>query len=175
MLLLAGREPTTGVVRRPWRCRTGRAERHRGHHAASESQILGSRVADDVVWGLPPGKRVDIDQLLVEVGLDGMGERDTGGLSGGELQRLAVAAALAREPALLIADEVTTMVDQRGRSALLDVLSSLNERHRMGWYTSPTTTRGRSGRAHDSPGRQRADDTAMIQAVAVPPLRWRPI
>jgi energy-coupling factor transporter ATP-binding protein EcfA2 len=33
----------------------------------------------------------------------------------GNCKRLAVAAALAREPALLIADEVTSMVDQQGR------------------------------------------------------------
>ena len=65
-----------------------------------------------------------------EVGLDGLAERDTGGLSGGELQRLAVAAALAREPSLLIADEVTSMVDQQGRDGLLGVLSGLTERHR---------------------------------------------
>ena len=39
-------------------------------------------------------------RLLDEVGLDGLAERDTGGLSGGELQRLAVAAALAREPVI---------------------------------------------------------------------------
>ena len=50
--------------------------------------------------------RHDVAGLLGEVGLTGMEERDTGGLSGGELQRLAVAAALARQPALLIADEI---------------------------------------------------------------------
>ena len=60
-----------------------------------------------------------------------MEERDTGGLSGGELQRLAVAAALARQPAMLIADEVTSMVDQPGREALLRVLSGLTDRHHM--------------------------------------------
>jgi energy-coupling factor transporter ATP-binding protein EcfA2 len=93
--------------------------------------VLGTRVADDVVWGLPPGTTTDIEQVLSEVGLSGMAERDTGGLSGGELQRLAVAAALARKPAMLIADEVTSMVDQVGREQLLDVLSGLTERHRM--------------------------------------------
>ena len=46
--------------------------------------------------GLPPGTKPDVGRLLDEVGLTGMAERDTGGLSGGELQRLAVAAALAR-------------------------------------------------------------------------------
>ena len=110
-----------------------------------ESQVLGTRVADDVVFGLPPGTTTDVDRLLAEVGLDGLAERDTGGLSGGELQRLAVAAALAREPALLIADEVTSMVDQQGREGLIAVLSGLTK-NGIGcrWCTSRTTTTRRS-------------------------------
>ncbi len=118
-----------------WHGRTagcGRARpdrRNRGDTAASGESDSRSRVADDVVWGgLPPGCSVDVARLLTDVGLDGLADRDTGGLSGGELQRLAVAAALARKPALLIADEVTSMVDQRGRDALVGLLSDLSRR-----------------------------------------------
>lgn len=131
MLLLAGRQPTAGVIERPGGVGLG----HVGGTAVvmqhPESQVLGTRVADDVVWGLPPDMHPDVDRLLAEVGLDGLAERDTGGLSGGELQRLAVAGALAREPGLLIADEVTSMVDQQGREALISVLAGLTQRHRM--------------------------------------------
>jgi energy-coupling factor transport system ATP-binding protein len=130
MLMLAGRTPTSGTIERPGGVGLGR----RGGTAVvmqhPESQVLGTRVADDVVWGLPPGTETDVDRLLSEVGLEGLAERDTGGLSGGELQRLAVAGALAREPAMLIADEVTSMVDQQGRDGLISLLSGLTQRHR---------------------------------------------
>jgi len=130
MLVLSGREPTAGTVHRPGVVGLGRSGGTAVVMQHPESQVLGTRVADDVVWGLPPGTSIDVDRLLGEVGLDGFADRDTGGLSGGELQRLAVAAALAREPSLLVADEVTSMVDQDGRDALMGVLSGLTNHHR---------------------------------------------
>jgi energy-coupling factor transport system ATP-binding protein len=131
MLMLAGREPSSGTIERPGAVGLGKLGGTAVIMQHPESQVLGTRVADDVVWGLPTGKATDVHQLLTEVGLDGLAERDTGGLSGGELQRLAVAAALAREPSLLIADEVTSMVDQDGRDGLMSVLSGLTQHHRM--------------------------------------------
>jgi energy-coupling factor transport system ATP-binding protein len=131
MLLLAGRPPTSGTVVRPGAVGLGRFGGTAVVMQHPESQVLGTRVVDDVVWGLPTGVTPDVDRLLAEVGLGGLGERDTSGLSGGELQRLAVAAALAREPALLIADEITSMVDQNGRDTVIDLLSGLTRHHEM--------------------------------------------
>ena len=136
-----------------------------------ESQVLGTRVADDVVWGLPPGTTTDVHRLLTEVGLDGLAERDTGGLSGGELQRLAVAAALAREPSLLIADEVTSMVDQEGRDGLLAVLSGLTEHHRMSLVhiTHYNDEADSADRAIDLTGNGGAsDNTEMVETTEAP-------
>jgi energy-coupling factor transport system ATP-binding protein len=89
--------------------------------------VLGARVDDDVRWGFAPGAVTDaeVDDVLARVGLAGFGPRDTATLSGGELQRLALAAALARRPALLISDESTAMLDPDGRARVLEVLGSL--------------------------------------------------
>src|SRR5207237_8569732 len=90
-----------------------------------ESQVLGVRAADDLRFGLPVDEDIDVDGLLASVGLDGFAERETATLSGGELQRLAIAAALARRPALLISDESTAMVDPGGPRQVMDVLRRL--------------------------------------------------
>lgn len=123
--LLAGRPPSAGRVERAGPAGLG----HPGGTAMvlqhPETQILGVRVADDVVWGLPRGEQVDIEGLLDAVGLAGMGERETSALSGGELQRLAVAAALARRPKLLISDESTAMIDEQGRREVTALLRDL--------------------------------------------------
>ncbi|MFT4201181.1 ABC transporter ATP-binding protein [Gordonia sp. (in: high G+C Gram-positive bacteria)] len=126
--LLAGRTPTSGTINRPGDPGLGQAGGTAMVLQRPETQMLGARVADDVVWGLPADVEVDVDALLAEVGLDGLRDRDTADLSGGQQQRLALAAALARNPALLIADEVTSMVDPQGRTELLEVLTSLPAR-----------------------------------------------
>ena len=171
MLMLAGREPTAGTVERPGAVGLGRLGGTAVIMQHPESQVLGTRVADDVVWGLPHGKSTDVHRLLTEVGLDGLAERDTGGLSGGELQRLAVAAALAREPALLIADEVTSMVDQGGRDALMSVLSGLTKHHRMSLVhiTHYNDEADAADRTINLTGNgAAADNTDMVETAAAP-------
>ena len=123
--ILAGRPPTSGEVHRPGSVGPGRAGGTSMIFQRPESQVLGVRVRDDVVWGLPPGHGVDVAAVLSRVGLDGFDDRESSTLSGGELQRLAVAAALARRPALLISDESTAMVDAEGRRLLTDLFAGL--------------------------------------------------
>ncbi|TWS26961.1 ATP-binding cassette domain-containing protein [Tsukamurella conjunctivitidis] len=132
MRVLAGLPPTSGDIVRSGPVGLGRPGGTALVLQHADSQVLGIRVADDVVWGLPDAVDVDVEGLLAEVGLAGMGDRDTSGLSGGEAQRLAVAAALARRPALVVADEVTTMVDRDGRDELMDLLGGLTRRHALG-------------------------------------------
>lgn len=170
MLMLAGRQPTSGSIERAGAVGLGRIGGTAVVMQHPESQVLGTRVADDVVWGLPVGATADVERLLAEVGLDGLAERDTGGLSGGELQRLAVAAALAREPSLLIADEVTSMVDQQGRETLMNVLSGLTDHHQMSLvhithYNDEADSADRTVQLSGNGGT--ADNTDMVQTSAV--------
>ncbi|TMK89394.1 MAG: DUF2232 domain-containing protein [Actinobacteria bacterium] len=123
--LLAGQPPTAGTVERPGAAALGRDGGTAVIFQRPESQVLGVRAADDLRFGLPANEDVDVDGLLASVGLDDFAERETATLSGGELQRLAIAAALARRPALLISDESTAMVDPIGRRQVMDVLRRL--------------------------------------------------
>ena len=123
--VLAGRAPTAGVVRRPGSPGPGAPNGTGMVFQRPELQVLGVRVRDDVGWGLGRSARVDVDRLLDRVGLRAFADRETSTLSGGELQRLAVAAALAHRPQLLISDESTAMVDATGRAQLLALLRSL--------------------------------------------------
>jgi len=123
--LLAGGQATAGSVERPGSAGLGRQGGTAEIFQRPESQVLGVRAADDLRFGLPVDEDIDVDGLLASVGLDGFAERETATLSGGELQRLAIAAALARRPALLISDESTAMVDPAGRRQVMDVLRRL--------------------------------------------------
>jgi len=120
--ILAGRAPTAGSIDRPGSPAPGRPGGTAMIFQRPESQVLGVRVRDDVVWGLAGGHGVDVTGLLGRVGLAALADRETSTLSGGELQRLALAAALARRPSLLLSDESTAMVDRHGRAQLVALM-----------------------------------------------------
>jgi tungstate transport system ATP-binding protein len=73
-------------------------------------------------------RRARIDELLELVGLAGLGKRAARRLSGGEQQRLALARALARDPAVLFLDEPTASLDPAATKAIEDILGAIAAR-----------------------------------------------
>ena len=127
-LLLAGAEPGSGV--REGGGVLGAVGGTALVGQRSELLVLGQSVAEDVTWGMSAEHiaGLDLDELLERVGLAGLADADPRSLSGGQLQRLALAGALARSPRLLISDESTAMIDRAGRVEMLDLLASLPAR-----------------------------------------------
>ncbi len=88
-----------------------------------EAQVVGTTVDEDLRWGLDTP--IDVVETLADVGLSLPSDRPTSELSGGELQRLALASALRREPQLLLADEVTSMLDPEEQIRITTRLNAL--------------------------------------------------
>jgi energy-coupling factor transport system ATP-binding protein len=68
-----------------------------------------------------------VEEAALALGLGGLLDRPTHALSGGELQRVALAASLAGRPRLLLLDEPTSQLDPVAGDELLGVLRRLNE------------------------------------------------
>ncbi|QGV81964.1 ABC transporter ATP-binding protein [Streptomyces ficellus] len=78
----------------------------------------------------PDDARADALRLLDRLGLDPeTAGRRPAGLSGGELQRAALARAVVAAPDVLVCDEITTALDPAATSAVLAELARLREEH----------------------------------------------
>ena len=91
-------------------------------------------VADEVALPLEnravPPERIGpaVDGALAAAGATHLRERASGELSGGELQRVALAAATVTDPPLLLLDEPTSMLDAPGVTAVRDAVARVGPR-----------------------------------------------
>ena len=94
---------------------------------------VGRQVAEVFeIAGTPKAEALDrAQEMLEKVRISdpaGVMNRYPHQLSGGMLQRVVIAMALAAEPALLILDEPTTALDATVESEVLDLISALRSR-----------------------------------------------
>lgn len=139
-------QPTSGQVRiagRPVQTGSERemaAVRNRSvgfvfqfHHLLREFTALENVMMPMRISGSPPAELRDRAMaLLASVGLGARASHLPSALSGGEQQRVAVARALAMQPALLLADEPSGNLDRGNAERLHELFASLASTHGVG-------------------------------------------
>ena len=98
-----------------------------------ETQVVSTTVRAEIelpleLRGVPPAARSRaVEEVSLALAIDALLERTTDTLSGGELQRVALAAALAIRPRLILLDEPTSQLDPVAGDELISLLRRLNE------------------------------------------------
>lgn len=154
-----------------------------------ESQAIFQRLGDNVAFG-PENMNVPrkeiwniVDESLKEVGLDGLQlHRSTAHLSGGQMQRLALAGALAMKPSVLLLDEPTANLDPDGVEQIVSAVGKvlddthatmvLVEHHAQPWIdlidrviVLGLENSGNSGNSEDSKNFVHDDDIARGESA----------
>ena len=97
-----------------------------------DDQLFCTLVEDEIAFGLEnlgaPTQKIQerIASALRQVGLLGFASREISSLSGGEKQRVALAAICAMQPQVLLLDEPTSHLDPKGTHDILNIVQQLN-------------------------------------------------
>ena len=97
-----------------------------------DAQMVASVVEDELLFGLEnfgvPHRHIEkfITAALDAVGIADLRDREIATLSGGQKQKVAIAAILALAPRVLVLDEPTAALDPVSSEMVFDVLRSLN-------------------------------------------------
>ncbi|MGI5486306.1 energy-coupling factor ABC transporter ATP-binding protein [Microtetraspora malaysiensis] len=98
-----------------------------------DSQIVMPTAGEDVAFslrrsGLSRSERAErAAEVLAEYGLAGYADHPAHQLSGGQKQLLALCAMLALDPAVLVCDEPTTLLDLRNKRRFAELLTGLRQ------------------------------------------------
>lgn len=98
-----------------------------------DSQMVASVVEDEILFGLenfgvPHGEiKIRLEKVLEELGIPDLRKREISSLSGGQKQKVAIAAILALEPRILVLDEPTGELDPESSREIFGLLRKLNE------------------------------------------------
>ncbi|ADE19610.1 energy-coupling factor transporter ATPase [Mycoplasma crocodyli] len=98
-----------------------------------DNQFIGASVEDDIAFGLENkcvprseiGKK--IEEYATKVGMIDYLDREPEFLSGGQKQRVAIASVLALDPQIMIFDEVTSMLDPKGKDRILSIIREIQK------------------------------------------------
>ena len=97
-----------------------------------DTQMVASVVEDEMLFGLEnfgvPHDQIEgrIAQTLETVGIADLRDREIATLSGGQKQKVAIAAILALEPRVLVLDEPTAALDPASSQLVFDTLRHIN-------------------------------------------------
>ncbi|MHA1952292.1 MAG: energy-coupling factor ABC transporter ATP-binding protein, partial [Candidatus Thorarchaeota archaeon] len=99
-----------------------------------ENQLVTLNVEREIAFG-PENLGVDtsevrlrVEELIEMLDLDHLRDKHPHEMSGGEQQRVAIAATLALKPKILVADEPTSNLDPRSAETILEIVTELNKR-----------------------------------------------
>jgi energy-coupling factor transport system ATP-binding protein len=136
-----------------------------------ESQVVMTTVAAELALpletrgGSGPAVWRAVEETALALGIADLLDRAVHTLSGGELQRVALGAALVTHPALLLLDEPTSQLDPVGGDELISQLRRLNEE----WGTSVVLAEQRIERCLAAADRVVALESGRIACDARPP------
>ncbi|MHA2025574.1 MAG: energy-coupling factor ABC transporter ATP-binding protein [Candidatus Thorarchaeota archaeon] len=99
-----------------------------------ENQLVTLNVEREIAFG-PENLGVEVseirrrvEELIDMLDLDHLRDKHPHEMSGGEQQRVAIAATLALKPKILVADEPTSNLDPRSAETILELVADLNKR-----------------------------------------------